>query len=140
MIPRIALLFAVYSLPLIAGGIALFGWLQLRAFLSSHSSIYGDRELDDLKRVVKTNMYLSLSIIMAVVLMVILGGIGISSGFVRWWELLGLLILGPICSVGGILVTALERQVRSIPLEDESLREDLAHVLKRWTSSALPDW
>jgi hypothetical protein len=140
MNPRIVLLCGIYALPVIGGGIAVFGWLHLRTFLNSHPSISSERDFDELKRVVKTNMYLALCLITIVVLMVILGGIGIWSGFVKWWELIGLLIIGPICSVGGVLVTAVEKQVKRIPLEDESLREDFDHVVQRWTSSALPDW
>lgn len=140
MSPRILLLCGIYALPVIGGAVALFGWLHLRAFLNLHPSISGERDFDELKRVVKTNMYLALCLITIVGLMVILGGAGVCSGLLQLWEVLGLLIIGPICSVGAVLVTSLEKKVKQMPLEDESLREDFDHVVQRWTSSALPDW
>jgi hypothetical protein len=35
---------------------------------------------------------------------------------------------------------AVERDLRNLPVEDPDLREEHAYVLKRWTSSAFPDW
>ena len=74
------------------------------------------------------------------VLVLILGGFGIYSGYVKWSELVWLLILGPVCCVAAIMLTTAEKRIKKMPLEDEALREDFDHVLKRWSSSMLPDW
>ncbi|MFC1596667.1 hypothetical protein ACFL5Q_01840 [Planctomycetota bacterium] len=138
---RMLILFGICLLLLVGSGMALWGWLQLKAFLRTHASISSQLELDDLKRLVKTNMLLAVSAMVLFGLILILGAFGIYRGLVGWNELVaGLLILGPVCAVAGVKLTAAEKQVRKVPLEDETLREEFDHVLKRWTASMLPDW
>lgn len=140
MTHRLLILLAIYFLPLVGGGIALWGWLQLRTFVRDHPSISNQLELDDLKRVVKVDMYLALSVVVIVGFVVILAAFGIYRDLITWSELIGLLALGPICAAAGAKLTATEKQVRSTPLENEALREEFTRVLEAWNSRMLPDW
>lgn len=141
MIPRPLIVIGVYTLLTLGVGLAFWGWLQLRSFLKTHDSIRSPSEFDAFKRVVKTNMYLALAIIVVVGLVLLLASTGVYAGVLGWMEVLGVLaITGPICSVVGIKITNAEKQLKAILLEDENLREEFDHVVRRWTSSPFPDW
>ncbi len=137
---RMLILYAIYLLPLVGGGVPLWGWLQLRAFVRSHASISSRLELDDLKRVVKTDMFLAIVVVLIFGLIPVLGAFGLYCDLVGWSDLTALFILGPLCCLAGVKLMAVEKQVRNTPLENETLREEFDHVLRRWTSSTLPDW
>ncbi len=131
----------VYSLLILGGGLALWGWLQARSFLQTYESISSQSEFDEFKRIVKTNMYLALAILVVVGLTLLLGVAGLFMGALGWIDLLvAFLVLGPLGAFAGIMLTAAEKRMKAIPVEDESLRLEFEHVVRRWTSSAFPDW
>ena len=135
------ILVGVYAVLILGAGGALLGWIQVRSFLKSHSSISSQSEFDEFKRVVKTNMFLALAIMVSFGLLLVLGATGFYLDVVGWTDLLLVLfVLGPICSFAGIKLMSAESQMKAISLDNESLRQDLDHVVGRWTSSALPDW
>lgn len=129
-------------------GVSLFSftlsavcWLQIRNFVQNHSAISESHDLDELKRIVKVNMYASLGMIATAAVLVVGSGIAIWLGVIGGQTLLtGVFGFGGLCCVGGAILTSAERRLRDVPLENPSLRDEYDHVLKRWTSSALPDW
>jgi hypothetical protein len=140
MSPRPLILCAIYLLPLIFGVMAIWGWLRLRAFLQAHTSIANQLELDDLKRLVKVDMLLALTVVVLLVAAVGLAGIGVAFSLIPWTALRGFFILGPACGLAAVKLNIAEGQVRNMPLDNESLREEFNHILETWTHSMLPDW
>jgi hypothetical protein len=141
MILKSLIYLGVYALLITGAGLALWGWLQVRSFLKIHDSIRSQMELDEFKRVAKTNMFLALAIIVIVGLILLLGSAGLFFGVFGWIDLLVVfLVLGPLCSFAGFKLTTSEGQMKAITVEDETLREEFDHVVRRWTSSAFPDW
>jgi hypothetical protein len=49
-------------------------------------------------------------------------------------------LLGPFCTVLGVIINAESNKVRSLPVEDEALQAEVTHVLATWKSKMLPDW
>ena len=115
--------------------------MQARSFLATYASIDTPRDLDEFKRVVKTNMYLALAMMPIVVFAIGLGVTGMALGSLGWRELrLVLFIMGPLCGISGVVLTAAEGRMKRVSVTDDSLRVEFDAVVKRWTSSALPDW
>ena len=116
-------------------------WLQIRNIVQNHAAISESHDLDELKRIVKVNMYASLGMIATASVLVVGSGIAIWLGVIAGQTLLTVVFgFGGLCCVGGVILTTAERRLRDVPLENSSLRDEYNHVLKRWTSSALPDW
>lgn len=141
MLPRSVIIIGLYTLLSLGAGLAFWGWLQLRSFLKTYDSIRSPIEFDAFKRVVKTNMYLALAIIVVFGLVLVLASTGIYGGMLGWMEVLVMVaITGPICSLVGIKITNVEKKMKAILLGDENLREEFDHVVRRWNSSPFPDW
>ena len=141
MTPNHLFSIGLYTVLSIGATIAFCGWLQVRSFLASYSSIDSQRDIDEFKCVVKTNMYLALLILATAVVAIGLVASGIALGSLGWADLrLVLFIMGPVCVGSGAILTAAEWRMKAIPLTDASLRSEFDSVVKRWASSALPDW
>ena len=86
-------------------------------------------------------MYLALSIMAIAVVAIGLVASGITLGSLGWSDLgLVLFIMGPVCAASGAILTAAEGRMKAVPLTEDSLRTEFDNVVKRWASSALPDW
>lgn len=141
MTPHLPITIGLYAVLIIGAGIALWGWLQVRSFLASYPSIDSQRDFDEFKRIVKTNMYLALAIMAMSGIAIVLAASAFYLGSLGWTELQMLLfIMGPICTFAGIALTSAENRMKAITLTDDSFRTEFDHVVKRWTSSAFPDW
>ncbi|HEV7998563.1 MAG TPA: hypothetical protein VGP63_01710 [Planctomycetaceae bacterium] len=130
----------LYLLVLMGVGVAVWAWLARRGFVRSHASIATGLDLDDLKRLAKTDMYLSLAIISLALAIVAAAVIAHCNSNLSEYELRGLLLLGPFCTVLGVIINAESNKVRSLPVEDEALQAEVTHVLATWKSKMLPDW
>lgn len=138
---HVPIVVACYAVCIAFAGIAAYAWIQVRSFLRCFSSLDGRDDLEEFKRVVKYNMYLALVLIRLVGTGMVVVALGLSLDVLGWTELqIPLLILGPICTFAGFKQTSAEKQLRTITLNDESLRPEFDHVVTRWTSSAFPDW
>lgn len=123
MMPQLLIAIGVYSLLVMGGGLALYGWLQVRSFLQAHESISSQSEFFEFKRVVKSNMLLALAIMMVVSLILLLGIAGLYAGAFGWLDLLVIFVfLGPACSFAGVKLTAAEMRMKAMPLDNETLR------------------
>lgn len=131
----------LYTVLGVGAACAVYGWMQARSFLATYASIDTPRDLDEFRRVVKTNMYLALAMMALAGIAIGLGAIGMVLGALGWIELrMALFIMGPVCGIAGAAVTAAEGRMKRVSVTDDSLRVEFDAVLKRWTSSALPDW
>ena len=141
MTVQTCILLALYALLLVGFLFTLMAWLQARAFLTTYPAINSESEFDEFKRIVKVNMYIALAIIAIFGLAIVLAAAGLYLGVFSWTQLwLGLIIFGPLCMVGGIMMTVCENKLKTQIAVDASLREEFDRVVHRWTSSALPDW
>jgi hypothetical protein len=135
------ILIGIASLPLVGALLSLVAWIRLNTFTQSVPAIAAPRDLDELKRVVKLDMYLALVMIALVLGTAGLFGLGVWIGCFGVLELTCLLtIVSPFAIVAGILLKRAEAGLKAVPVTDDSLQAEHAHVIKRWSSSALPDW
>ena len=141
MTPQLAITTGLYAVLIVGAGISLWGWVQVRSFLASYPSIDSQKDLDEFKRIVKTNMYLALAIMAMFGIAIVLAAAGLYSGSLGWTGLAMLLfIMGPVCAFAGTALTFAENRMKAITLTDESFRSEFDHVVTHWTSSAFPDW
>jgi hypothetical protein len=132
---------AFYLLLLIIGAMTVWVWLIRRTFLRSHPSIATQVDLDDLKRLAKTDMYCALALLALAASVVAVGVIAYRSGDLSEYETLGVWLLGSIGAIiAGVLLIMETNKVRSLPVEGEALQAEVTHVLKTWKSKMLPDW
>lgn len=141
MIAQSPIVIGIYFLLTLGAGLSVWGWLQVESFLKAHDSIDSPSVFDEFKRIVKSNMFLALAILVIVGLILLLGGISFHRGEFTTVDLqIIFLILGHVCAFAGIRMTAAENRMKALPVEDETLHEEFAHVVTRWTSHAFPDW
>lgn len=131
----------LYTVLGVGAACAAYGWMQARSFVTTITSIDCQRDLDEFKRVVKTSMYLALTMIALVVIAIGLGASGMASGAVSWIEIrLILYIMVPLCGLAGAGLTAAEGRMKNVAVSDHSLRTEYDAVVKRWKSSPFPNW
>lgn len=131
----------LYTVLGIGSACAAYGWMQARTFVATITSIDCQRDLDELKRVVKTSMYLAITMIALAVIALGLGVSGMALGAVSWVEVrLILYIMAPLCGIAGAGLTAAEGRMKNVSVTDNSLRTEYDAVVKRWKSSPFPNW
>lgn len=139
--PCALILIGIACLPLIGAALSLVAWIQLSTFTRSVPEIAAPQDLDALKRLVKLDMYLALVMVALVLGTAGLFGLGVWIGCFGLFELTCLLtIVSPFAIASGILLKRAEARLKAVPVTDAGLQAEHEHVIKHWTSSALPDW
>lgn len=140
MLYQLILLGVIVGLLLLGAAINVLCWLHIQAFLRDHTAISGHQDFDEFKVVIKVNMYAALAMIVITVATMLTAVVALAMGAVGIVTfVIGMFIFAVRMAVGGMTMKSIEGDLRKVPVVPD-LRDEHAYVLKRWTSSALPDW
>jgi hypothetical protein len=121
----------------LAGINTLIATIDLKGFLSRHSTITNKLVLDEFKKLARKNMYQAL---VQIVLLVTAGLMGLYGIFTHQLGLILVIALNGAIIVLSKLTKGIEERTRSLTVDDKSLEDQYLAVCETWVGKALPDF
>jgi hypothetical protein len=121
----------------LAGINTLIATIDLKGFLSRHSTITSKLVLDEFKNLARKNMYQAL---VQIVLLVSAGLMGLYGIFTHQLGLLLVIALNGAIIVMSKLTKGIEDRTRSLPVDDKSLEEQYLTICETWVEKPFPNF
>lgn len=111
--------------------------ISIKSFLSRHTSIDNRETIEELKKVVRKQMYQSLLQMLLLIGGNIMGLAGLIKGTT---SLLLIIIINGIIFILGKILKGDEDKVRDMEIQDITLKREYEDICDTWTRKAFPDF
>ena len=112
----------------------------MRSFLSQETSIRTDQSLRSFKSMVRKQMYQAILQIIILGTMCVLGILGIINGRLNFTGFVIFLLLNVINIFAGKWGKNIEKQTRSLKVEDQKFLDEYKMICRTWIRKPFPDF
>jgi hypothetical protein len=113
---------------------------ELQRFARHVRSIDSTAEIEAFKAIVARQMYAALAQIVLLIVPPILFFVGIARKVLGPGDVLFIIVPSLVVILVAALYKQVEKQVKSIPAQDDELRRQRDKIIETWLKKPLPDW